>query len=145
METKGEKTQGEDRPQFHHKHPPDVERDLNPEFMAGQNMGPLSSEGERGVHTAYDVKEVHYVLSDLRDDELKQIPIVPTGQRLRQGAKYYDLGARQPQEFTAMGGMRAERGNYFIPKDEVPYMLWNRLTGEEKPGQEHEGDKERME
>jgi len=141
-ETQSSKTTPDDWPQLERKHPPEWERDLNPEYMAGQNLGVPASEGEKNVRTAHDRKEVHVLLDRFRDDELKQIPIVPEGRRLRQGATYIDLGDTRPREFTALGGMEAGPGNYFVPKDEVPYILWNRLIGEEKPGQEHEGEKD---
>jgi hypothetical protein len=41
------------------------------------------------------------------------------------------------------GDLRAERGHYYVAKDEVPYMLGNELIGREKPGLEHEGEKYR--
>jgi hypothetical protein len=31
--------------------------------------------------------------------------------------------------------MAALPGNAYVPKDRVPYEIWNRLIGEEKPGQ----------
>lgn len=110
------------------------ERDLHPNAMAGQNTGPVSSRQERGIQTAYDRKDVHRSLDGFADDDLKQIPILPEGTRLQQGATYVDLADGNREEFTAMGGMTAEANHVYVPKDEVPYPLWNRLIGEEKPG-----------
>lgn len=141
-ETRSDKTTPDNWPQLEHKHPPEWERDLNPEHGAGQNLGAAASGGESQVRTAYDQKEVHALLNQFRDDELKKIPIVPEGQRLRQGATYLDLGATHPRAFTAMGGAVAGPENYYVAKIEVPYTLWNRLVGTEKPGQQHEGEKE---
>jgi hypothetical protein len=59
---------------------------------------------------------------------------VPEGARLQQGATYIDLNEQPPQELTARGDIAAEPGNAYVPKDRVPYGIWNRLIGEEKPG-----------
>jgi hypothetical protein len=142
METKSNKTESHNRPQAEmeakpqteQKHPDQWERDLNPNRMAGQNIGERSADREQGLPTAYDVKEVHRALNDqFIDDELKQIPILPEGQRLQQGATYLDLSDAERREFTATGEMAAEPGNRYVPKTEVPYSLWNRLRGVENP------------
>jgi len=41
-----------------------------------------------------------------------------------------------------MGGLTTERGHFVVPKDEVPYPLWNRLIGEHEPGRNIEGPAE---
>jgi hypothetical protein len=46
-----------------------------------------------------------------------------------------DLTAERPQEFTATGDMSAQGDHAYAPKDRVPSEIWNRLLGEEKPGQ----------
>jgi hypothetical protein len=103
------------------------QRDLNPNLNAGQNAGLHASQSEKEVPTAYDIKLLHEYLSEFNDEELKQIPVVPQGCRLKQGATYIDLMDRSRQEFTAMGDMEASRDNYYVPKTEVNYELWNRL------------------
>lgn len=134
METRDSKSGSQPKPQEEQKHPEEWVRDLNPEQLAGQNIGAVSEE-ELGNRTAYDVKEVHRLLGSLDDDDLKQIPILPRGTRLQQGATYIDLAEASPREFTATGDMSAEEDHYVVPKDQVPYPLWNRLIGEQKPGQ----------
>jgi len=126
---------GDRLPQREQKHPDEWERDLNPNYMAGQNIGRESDERERNAPSAYDRKDVHRRLSDLGDDELKRIPVLPEGARLQQGATYVDLADERPREFTATGEMSAGERNLYVPKDQVDYTLWNRLIGEEKPGQ----------
>jgi hypothetical protein len=138
MDTKGSKGRSERKPQQEVKHPPEWERDLNPNHMAGQNIGPtgeLAGEGERErlIETAYELKGIHRALANFTDDELKEIPILPVGSRLQQGATYIDLADHPPRELKVNGGVTAERGQYYVPKDRVPYPLWNRLIGEEKP------------
>jgi hypothetical protein len=86
-----------------------------------------------GVKTAYDIKSVHRHLQDLPDDDLKEIPILPEGTRLEQGATYIDLRSSHPQEFTATADMVAEPANWYVPKVEVDYQLWNRLIGVHNP------------
>src|SRR5205823_10692004 len=72
--------------------------DLNPDLMAGQNVGLEGPHPEKasGVKTAYDIKNLHDRLQDLHDDDLKQVPILPEGARLEQGATYLDLRERDP-------------------------------------------------
>lgn len=121
-------------PQTEEKHPDQWQRDLNPSHMAGQNVGQASGTVEHALPTAYDVKEVHRTLNDgFADDELKQIPVLRPGQRLQQGATYVDLSDPERREFTAMGDMEAREDGWLIPKQQVPYSLWNRLTGVDNP------------
>ena len=136
METKSSKTTGKKKPQERIEHPEEHRRDLNPDHLAGHNIGTLASRQERGVHTAYDVKEVHRSLAErFADDDLKQVPVLPAGTRLRQGGTYIDLAEERPREFTATGDMQAEEGHAYVPKEGVPYIVWNRLIGDPKPGQ----------
>ncbi|HEX2191142.1 MAG TPA: hypothetical protein VHG51_19695 [Longimicrobiaceae bacterium] len=106
---------------------PEWRQDLNPDHMAGQNVGAQAADREQGLRTAYDVKPLHREMSGWEDDDLKRIPVLPEGQRLQQGATYLDLGDPGRGEFTAMGNMEA--GAAVVPKDRVPYSLWNRLRG----------------
>lgn len=133
-ETQSSKTEGTDKPQTEKKHPDEWERDLNPNRMAGQNIGAQGAQQEQGTRNAYDDKAVHDALSeDFDDGELKTIPLVPEGARLQQGATYVDLKDDARDEFTATGRISAEPGTWYVPKDEVPYSLWNRLIGVENP------------
>jgi hypothetical protein len=108
------------------QHPENYREDLNPDASAGQNYGRRGEEHEFDAKTAYDYKDLHRSLGDISDDQLKQIPVVPAGARLQQGATYIDL-AGAGSEFTATGDMEAGRDNCYVPKDEVAYELWNRL------------------
>lgn len=132
-ETRGSKTENVHHPQTERKHPGEWERDLNPDHMAGQNVGERSADREQGLRTAYDEKPLHRRLGEWEDDDLKQIPILPEGQRLQQGATYLDLQQLDRGEFTAMGEMAAGPENAYVPKDEVPYSIWNRLRGVDDP------------
>ncbi len=109
------------------------QQDLNPNPMAGQNVGVESSQGEKEAPTASEIKEVQRHLEGLTKDELKQIPVLPEGMRLKQGATYVDLRDAERQEFTARGDMETSADNWYVPKSEVDYILWNRLTGVENP------------
>lgn len=109
------------------------QQDLNPDPMAGQNTGLSSSHREKAAPTAYDIKLLHDRLPEFTDDELKQIVVLPQGTRLQQGATYLDLLHPTRQAFTAMGRMEATAETYYVPKTEVSYPLWNKLTGVENP------------
>src|SRR5438477_8598995 len=78
------KTQGPE-----HKHQEPYQQDMNPEAAAGQNFGLIGPHPEKdNPRTAFDVKEAHRQLVGWTDDDLKQIPILPAGSRLEQGAKF---------------------------------------------------------
>jgi len=98
--------------------------------MEGQNIGATGEHPEKSSRTARDVKHLHARFNDWLDSDLDEIPIVPTGARLEQGAVYMDLAADPPAEFTATGGMAAREGQCVVPKSDVPYQIWNRLLGE---------------
>jgi len=115
-------------------HPPEWQRDLNPDFLAGQNFTVGNANAGKDWPTAYDHKEVHRRLSEsLDDDELKQIPVVPRGSRLEQGATYLDLQHEPRVPFTATGNMEAGPNNAYVPKARVEYRIWNRLIGVQDP------------
>ena len=59
--------------------------------------------------------------------------IVPEGTRLEQGAVYFDLRHPDQGEFKALGDMSAGPDNYYVPKKETDYVLWNRIMGVETP------------
>jgi hypothetical protein len=105
------------------------QQDLNPNPVAGQNFGPESAQLEKEAPTAYDIKELHRYLSNYTDDELKEIPVLPQGTPLKQGATYINLMDAERKEFTALGNMEAASDTAYVPKTEVSYQLWNRLTG----------------
>ncbi len=106
--------------------------DLRPHSEAGENHG-LSGPSEKVGPTAHDIKPLHATLADLTNDELKEILIIPEGQRLEQGAKYIDLAHLEQGEFVARADMLAEQGHYYVPKKETNYVLWNRLNQVDNP------------
>uniref|UniRef100_B8HQX8 Uncharacterized protein n=1 Tax=Cyanothece sp. (strain PCC 7425 / ATCC 29141) TaxID=395961 RepID=B8HQX8_CYAP4 len=122
------------------KKPDEWQRDLNPDPMAGQNYGVQDINPDKAGPNADAIKQLHRRLVGYTDDELKQIPVVPDGSRLKQGATYIDLMDPQCQEFTAMGDMVAGPNTWYVPKSEVSYQLWNRLIGVENPERTGEGN-----
>jgi hypothetical protein len=109
-------------------HPEEWRQDLNPDA----NVGVASHRPEVDAETAYDRKEVQVHLQEFHD-ELKQIPILPTGARLQQGATYLDLRDPSRHAFRARGDMSVGPGNWYVPKDAVDYVIWNRLTRVQNP------------
>jgi hypothetical protein len=111
-------------------HPPEWREDLNPRFMQGQSTSRPAVDTVTDWPTAYDVKAVHRVLSDLSDADLKAIPVLPEGTRLMQGSVYVDLLAAPRRELTATNDMEADAPHAYAPKSQVPYEVWNRLLGD---------------
>jgi len=122
------------------QHPEAWRQDLTPDAMAGQNVGLAGPHPESDARTAFDLKDVHRSLQGLTDDQLKQIPILPPGSRLEQGATYIDLRDPMRREFKARGDMEAGPDNWYVPKDQVDYQLWNRLIGVTDPERLGEAD-----
>ena len=50
----------------------------------------------------------------------------------REWATYVNLARQPAREITARGDMTAGSGDAYVPKDRVPYEIWNRLIGEAK-------------
>jgi hypothetical protein len=124
------------KPQAHQKHPDPWQQDLNPNHLAGQNIGPPADELASSQATAFHLRKRGHAVGGLDDEELKQVPLVPVGSRLQQGATYVNLADGSRKEFTATAEITASSGDAFAPKDRVPYEIWNRLIGEPKRGQE---------
>jgi hypothetical protein len=97
--------------------------------MAGQNIGATGPHTEKTARTMRDVKDLHARYRDWSDSDLQQVPIVPAGSRLEQGATYIDLDEAEPREFTATGDMQAAARQHIVAKSSVPYEVWNRLLG----------------
>src|SRR5688572_27261800 len=123
------------KPQVPQRHPDEWQSDLNPNHLAGQNIG-REQEPTARQWTAFHLRKRGQRLGGLDDNDLKHVPLVPEGGRLQQGATYVNLADDRPCEFTATGDMIAQEGSAYAPKDKVPYEVWNRLIGEPKPGQE---------
>jgi hypothetical protein len=110
------------------KHPEPYQQDLNPDASKGLNWGLVGPHPEKHhARTAYDVKELHDLLCEFRDDELKRIPVMPPGARLESNATYINFRESEPQEFTAEGNEELTETDLVVPKAEVDYELWNKL------------------
>ena len=120
------------KPQAMQKHPPEWQQDLNPDHLSGQNIGQQSDARVQAEWTAFHLRKRGLDLGGVNDEELKQVPVVSEGEHLQQGATYVDLRHQPLEEFTARGDMCAGAGNAYVPKDQVPYEIWNRLIGEPK-------------
>ncbi|MFN3651169.1 MAG: hypothetical protein ACK47B_16460 [Armatimonadota bacterium] len=107
------------------QHPDEYRDDLNPNYTAGENYGQPTYD----TLPASENKEIVEALSFLRVDQLRQIPIIQSGGRLEQGAVYFDLRHPERGELKALGCMEAGRDNWYVPKSETDYELWNLLIG----------------
>jgi hypothetical protein len=79
------------------------------------------------------MKEVHAMLSEFADDELKRIPLLPAGARPEANATYLNLRRLPGEAFTAEGREEVGEADYIVPKNEVDYQLWNQLIGVTEP------------
>ncbi|KYF61927.1 hypothetical protein BE11_50120 [Sorangium cellulosum] len=109
------------------KHPAEYESDLNPNAMAGQNIGAPSPADD--TMPAVDLKETHVLLPELNNDELRALRIIRPGRRLEQNATYIDLNDRERGEFTVTGEKVTRPDDLIVAKKHTDYELWNRLRG----------------
>lgn len=127
-----QKTSPHDYPQAEQKHPDTYEADLNPDRMAGQNIGEHAAADAPHAFYAADVKQVVNTLHDeFTWDELREIVVLGEGARLQQGRTYLDL--RDRRTLTATGDQEVGAGEWYVPKHETPYPYWNRLLGMTSP------------
>jgi hypothetical protein len=112
------------------KHPQPWQDDLNPNAGAGLNHGLQGQADIEKTHlrTMHDVKDLHRKFHDWNDADLKQVPILPEGARLQADATYVNLRDRVPTERHASGEETAGPYDFWVPKSETPYELWNRLV-----------------
>jgi hypothetical protein len=136
---------GSVKPQEQEKHPPEWRADLNPESMEGQNIGASSKRNDPVARTTADIDVLAGRLNGFTRDELSQMPIVSPGTKLKQGAVYLDMRIPSPVPFTATADITATEMNYYAPKAEIPYELWNRLVAALGPATMGEGSKEEQE
>jgi len=105
-------------------------QDLNPDAGAGINDPQVGPSDQQETIPAADLKAVFALYPNLSDDELRHIPILKPGTRLKPGARYLDL--RTPgSEFSGRGDMEATADHLYVAKDEVDYELWNKLIGKQ--------------
>lgn len=107
------------------QHPDEYRADLNPNYRAGNND---PSYTPRTI-PASEITDLVQHQNDLRIDEWKRVPVLLEGERLEQGAVYFDLKHPERGEMKAMGGMEAGPTNWYVPKALVDYELWNLITG----------------
>jgi hypothetical protein len=113
------------------KHPEELRADLNPDALAGQNIG--TGRPEQAGALLYDVKDAHTRFAELSAAELKRVRIVPPGSRLLNDATYIDLNDPERREFTATGEMEVGDDGLIVAKADTDYELWNRLRRVPEP------------
>src|SRR5436190_15066220 len=114
------------KPQNEKKHPEEWQSDLNPRGNQGQNIGEYTASADPRERTAADIKQLTQILAGISNDELKQIPIVPAGTQLKQGAVYLDVKNPGAEPVSATGQMVASDKTFYAPKAEVPDEICNR-------------------
>src|ERR1051325_253544 len=127
------------KPQDEKKHPDEWQRDLNPRDAQGQNIGSYTASADPRERTAAEIKQLTALLKDFSNDELRQIPIVPAGTQLKQGAVYLDLKKPAAGPVVATDETIASENSFYTPKAEVPYEVWNRLL-DKFSGSEAQGE-----
>ncbi len=115
------------------KHPQPYQQDLTPDANKGLNYD--GKGAQVSTRSALDIKLMHGWLSELTNDELRQIRVVNPGTRLETKATYLRIDEEERGEFSADGTENVVAGDYYIPKKDTPYELWNRLIHKDRPGQ----------
>jgi hypothetical protein len=114
------------KPQDRQKHPAPVAQALNPNVAAIRTAGTPGATEPR-TRPASELKDLVRALPSFSSDELRQIPVVVPGSRLRPEATYLDL--RQPSRgaFSAPDESYAGKDAWYVAKTDVAPPLWNRL------------------
>lgn len=122
--------------------PDDFDHDLHPNTNAGINHQQLGANPELSAPSAESLTELHTVLTDFSNDELRRIVVLRPGDRLEQGATYLDLRKPDREEFKATGEMIVGPANInlIVPKSQTDYQLWNRLRGVDNPERTGQAD-----
>lgn len=122
-------------PQPKDQQPDSFDHDLHPNMNAGVNDVTTGANPEQDAPVAFDMKEIHELLPNLNNDELKRIVIMPEGSKLKQGATYIDLRHGDRGEFKVERPEEVGPPNFnlFIPKSETDYEVWNKLRGVTDP------------
>jgi hypothetical protein len=84
------------------------------------------ADGERIRASA--VRSEHKILAPFSDNDLAQIPILGTGERLARYKVYLDLHDPARADFLAEGVEVVGPGQRIVPKADVPGDLWVRLV-----------------
>lgn len=95
------------------------------------NTGQAS--GAASTLNAYEIKELHSKLKGFSKDEMHQISVLYPGTPLNEGTKYVDLMDDGRQVITGATGMTVENNSYYVAKNEIDYILWERLTDVSNP------------
>ena len=82
---------------------------------------------------AYEIKELHSQLKGFSKDEMQQITVLPPGTPLNEGTKYVDLMDDGRQVITGATGMTVGNNSYYVAKNEVDYLVWDRLIDVSNP------------
>jgi hypothetical protein len=117
------------KPQDRPKHPAPVAQALNPNVAAVRTAGTPGATEPR-TRPASELKDVVRALSSFSSDELRQIPVVVPGSRLRPEATYLDLKQPGRGPFSAPDESYAGKDSWYVLKADVAPPLWNRLQAE---------------
>lgn len=85
------------------------------------------AERAQATHTAADVKAEHRILRDIPTEELRPLPLLPTGARLERGEWYLDLHNPARGEFPGSGPEHVRPGQRVIARGSATPELWREL------------------
>jgi hypothetical protein len=119
--------------QSQHLLPDKGEQDVTSDLFAGSTAGMREPYEEQPMLTAYEITFLRRRLCGFCNADLKQIPVLPAGSSLKQGALYLDLTEHPPCAFTAHAGMKVAPEHFYVPQHLVPDRLWCRLLGRPQP------------
>jgi hypothetical protein len=115
------------------REPDSFDQDLHANRNAGINHEERGANPERNAPNAEIITEIHRIIPELTDDELRRMVVLQPGDRLEQGAVYIDLRTPSRREFTADYPIEAGPNNLFVPKSVTDYEVWNKLRGVDDP------------
>jgi hypothetical protein len=82
---------------------------------------------EPKTRPASEIKRAVRGLRGFTSDELRQIPMIEPGAKLKPAAIYLDVGSSPPRVFVAGDSSFVSEGSLCVPKAAVADPLWKRL------------------
>ena len=87
-----------------------------------------SAEARAARQSAADVKREHRILRDIPGEELRTLPLLPTGALLERGEWYLDLHNPARGEFRGNGREQVRPGQRVVTRSAASTQLWRALV-----------------
>lgn len=92
-----------------------------------REFGEGRDQEQKFMHEASELRRRFQWLERFTDDELREITIRAEGDELEPGNEYFDLSHPEAGIITAPTGKRVPHKSAYVPRNDVPEALWEKL------------------